>query len=371
MLQNIKVDIVYYKTNTDFEMEFNLCGCCRMRLLTDKAPDKKILVHDLARAVSRSRIIIITGPLFGEDGIIEIVARSIAKTLTEIDNGQYGISSDGKISIINGATPLVTPDGSFAGCIIESGPQSMVLLSDNKAVRKTVMKNLIHPYVEELYTMDLKAKTEKPAVKSVQETPAVSAEITDISPALAEEAEIGEPNETAAEEETAAESRTTEENPSDAEAEETTEATDEDGTQQSEEEQESADDADAQPLSSFSDKSENAQVSGGMRYTEEDGGDSEEGVSEEDNQKEQTAKKREDNPRTYESESDDDFIFRGGEGFSKKSGFASSGNLPILILSIALLIILAVLCYCIFYVPAKDGVSAAAYLQETFSILFG
>ena len=86
MLQNLKVDIVYYRTNTDFELEFNLCGCCRMRLLTDKAPDRKTLVHDLARAVSRSRVIIISGNLFGEDGIMDITARAISKTLTEIDN---------------------------------------------------------------------------------------------------------------------------------------------------------------------------------------------------------------------------------------------------------------------------------------------
>ena len=52
MFQNVKVDIIYYKTNTDFEMEFNLCGCCRMRLLTDKSPDRKTAVHSLARAVS-------------------------------------------------------------------------------------------------------------------------------------------------------------------------------------------------------------------------------------------------------------------------------------------------------------------------------
>ena len=47
MLQNIKVDIIYYKTATDFEMEFNLCGCCRMRLLTDKAPDRRSMVQNL------------------------------------------------------------------------------------------------------------------------------------------------------------------------------------------------------------------------------------------------------------------------------------------------------------------------------------
>ena len=26
MIQNIKVDTIYYLTNSDFEMEFNLCG---------------------------------------------------------------------------------------------------------------------------------------------------------------------------------------------------------------------------------------------------------------------------------------------------------------------------------------------------------
>ena len=39
MFQNVKVDIIYYDTSTDFELEFNLCGCCRMRLLTDKTDD--------------------------------------------------------------------------------------------------------------------------------------------------------------------------------------------------------------------------------------------------------------------------------------------------------------------------------------------
>ena len=135
MFQNIKVDIIYYKTATDFEMEFNLCGCCRMRLLTDKAPDRKSMVHNLARAVSRSRVIIIVGSLFGDEGVLSTVAGAIGKPLSPIDNKLYGISEGGEISIISGATPLVTPDGFFGGCIIESGQQSMILLSDSKSVR--------------------------------------------------------------------------------------------------------------------------------------------------------------------------------------------------------------------------------------------
>ena len=58
MIQNIKVDTIYYLTNSDFEMEFNLCGCCKMRLLTDKAENAKNFVGLLSRAVSRSQVII-------------------------------------------------------------------------------------------------------------------------------------------------------------------------------------------------------------------------------------------------------------------------------------------------------------------------
>ena len=158
MFQNLKVDIVYYKTNTDFEMEFNLCGCCRMRLLTDKAPDKKTLVHALSRAVSRSRIIMVVGSLFGENNIIKTASDAIGHPLAELDCKKYGVNSDDKINIIETSVPLVTADGIFGGLIIESGPQAMILLTDNKSVRKTVMQSLIHPYVEELCAAELKEK---------------------------------------------------------------------------------------------------------------------------------------------------------------------------------------------------------------------
>lgn len=374
MLQNIKVDIVYYKTNTDFEMEFNLCGCCRMRLLTDKAADKKTLVHDLARAVSRSRVIFITGQLFGEEGIIEITARAIAKTLTEIDNGKYGIKSEEKISVINGATPLVTPDGTFAGCIIESGPQSMILLSDNKAVRKTVMKTLIHPYIEELYTLDLKPKPT--AFSAGAATAATPVEAEDIFSFATEETENGESSEQEEKispegEEASLESETAEETPAQEDKDEPTEESDENVEQESEDSGNKDDNPSEQPLSSFTSKSNGVAVSGGMSYTED--GDSE--VNEMPDvfiEPEKLRKiRREYYRKPYASEANDSLVFHYDEDNPKKNSFISAGNLPILILSILLLIVLAVLCYCIFYVPARDGVSAAAYLQETFSILFG
>lgn len=160
MVQNLKVDIIYHMTTSDFEMEFNLCGCCRMRLLSDKTSDRKGFIKALARDVSRSRVIIVCGPLFGNEGIISTVATAISSGTTRCDNKTYGINSNDEIHIINGSTPLVTSDGYFGGCIIESGPQTIILLTENKAFRKSIMQNLIHPYIEDISYIP--TKTEEP-----------------------------------------------------------------------------------------------------------------------------------------------------------------------------------------------------------------
>lgn len=159
MIQNIKVDIVYYMTAADFEFEFNLGSCCHMRLLNDKAKDKKSYVNSLARAVSRSQIIISCGPLFGEDGLIAVCAAAINHGIQKADNKAYGIASDDSIDIIEGSVPLVTPEGYFGGCIIESGNQSIILLTENRTIRKSIMKTLIHPYIEDISIMQSSEKT--------------------------------------------------------------------------------------------------------------------------------------------------------------------------------------------------------------------
>ncbi len=150
MNQNLKVDVIYYNTNTDFEMEFNMCGCCKMRLLTDKTDDQKNYIHMLARGVARSRIILCVGKLFGERGIIATTALALRAKLVNADKDDFGISGEEDIKIIDGSIPLVTSDGYFGGCIIEHGPQALILLSENKNVRKDIMEGLIHPYIKDL-----------------------------------------------------------------------------------------------------------------------------------------------------------------------------------------------------------------------------
>lgn len=159
MIYNLRADVIYYKSGSDFELEFNLCGCCRMRLLTDKPSTKKAFVHSLARAVSRSRVILISGPLFGEENTVQIVSQALGTTTEIVDNQAFNIASDEEIEIIKGSLPLVSSDGSFGGCIIESGPQTMILLTENKTLRKSIMSTLIHPYISDLYDADLQENT--------------------------------------------------------------------------------------------------------------------------------------------------------------------------------------------------------------------
>lgn len=181
MVQNLKVDIIYHQTASDFEMEFNLCGCCRMRLLNDKTSDKKGFIKALARDVSRSRIIIVCGPLFDEDGIISTVATAIGSGVTVCNNKTYGINGDETIQIIKGSTPLVTPDGYFGGCIIESGPQTIILLTENRAFRKVIMQNLIHPYIEDISYISAKsAKAEQPVMPEQPQITESDEYITDV-----------------------------------------------------------------------------------------------------------------------------------------------------------------------------------------------
>ena len=189
MLQNIKVDIIYYLTPTDFEMEFNLCGCCRMRLLTDKVSDRKEFIHSLSRAVSRSRVMICCGSLFGESGLINGVAAAIGKNVVKADNNAYGIKEGGDIGIIDGSMPLVTPEGIFGGCIIESGPQSIILLSESKNIRKSIMTTLIHPYIEELSISPVRAPQKTEETAEPQQTEDAVSDIVETAAAPLQESE--------------------------------------------------------------------------------------------------------------------------------------------------------------------------------------
>ncbi len=311
MFHNIKTDIIYYRTATDFELEFNLCGCCRMRLLNDKMQDKKSFVHSLARAVSRSSVIIIAGPLFDEEGSIKTVAEAINTSTELVDNASFGISGDSEIEIIKGSTPLVTPDGYFGGCIIESGPQTMILLTDNKNIRKTIMKNLIHPYIEELYANEKAEQSEQVTESEIIIDSDQEELITET------EEEITEPE--------------TEEEIADQEIEQPQIIIhDEDDLDQQDYQEDTAD-LFFEPTKLDRRKAE--------LYTS-----------------------------NYALDSDD---YSEDDYYTPKKSSKNILALSVFIISIILLLVIAVLCYCIFLVPAKQGIAPVAYLQDIFTTMFG
>ena len=354
MFQNLKVDVIYYKTNTDFEMEFNLCGCCRMRLLTDKSPDRKTVLHSLARAVSRSRIIIITGNLFGDEGIFNIVSSATGIPLAELDKASYGIGAGETIEILKGATPLVTADGYFGGAIIESGPQTMILISENKNIRKSIMQNLIHPYVEELCAVELKEK----------------------AAAITESGHITEGVESAVEPLENPEGIANEEVALDLEEDQTEEAVTEETVEEAEISEQANENSQEgrPPYTDLSEAEADAIISSGMIFESDD----EDIVITELEESEAPLivdSNDEDNSPEDVIEIDDeylkDFVLESDEEYFSTPRVFFSLNKAILVVAIILLVLFAVLCFCIFYIPASSGVDIGEYIRETFNTLFG
>ncbi len=370
MLQNMKVDIIYYKSNSDFEMEFNLCGCCRMRLLTDKSPDRKTMVHSLARAVSRSRIIMIVGSLFGETGALPTVSEAIGIGLSSIDNKTYGIKSEEEIKIISGATPLVTPDGFFGGCIIESGPQTLILISDNKTVRKEIMHSLIHPYIEELYANEL---LERSANTEENVTETTSDNFEDGNLVLESDEPESQYSEADNYQLLTENDVLQESQPLEAEDPHLlSEIKDEDDIQaivsndeeilsvvQPENIEEVVDYSSEGIIMDDADDSE--ETSEDIKFKEFDI------ISDTDYDDYDFAQVAElaymdqqDSEMLVENDDSDESYSR---GYSLKS--------PILILTIVLLLTIVVLCFCIFLVPSSSNSTPTAFIKETFSTLFG
>lgn len=372
MFQNLKVDIIYYNTNTDFEMEFNLCGCCRMRLLTDKVSERKVFLHSLSRAVSRSKVIIVTGNLFNENGIINMAAAAIGSGLEKADNKGYAIDSDQEIKIVKGSVPLVTTEGYFGGCIIENGPQTMILISDSKNIRKSIMKTLIHPYIEELCAAELTKKAA--ALHSEESTIIEEAPIIPTPVPIAEDVTPTLPETEAIEDMGVVEDEVLEQE----------EITEEETAEENEEPENEI--SEAQETEIEEETQEEIALEGGMSFETEDDlifpdedeaqleGEEEEG--EDLFSKPLYIRKRHANQINasyfeYDQADEVDIDFDEEEFEEPKPKRSLALNTPILILSIFLLVLIAVISFCIFYVSTQYGSNAQESIREIYSAFFG
>ena len=149
---DVRIEIIYFKQDSDIKLEFGLSADYPIRLLTSKCDDEKMFLKRLKTASLRSPIIITVGG-FSEEGtyLPEIVAKAINTEMTEMDRGKYKSLDESKIYLPNGSIPIIYSDGSVNGCVIESGPQSIIMLPEDDSNRMKLLKELLVPYITEHY----------------------------------------------------------------------------------------------------------------------------------------------------------------------------------------------------------------------------
>lgn len=161
MSKDVKIELIYFKSSTDVSLEFGLHGDYPLRLLSINTNDRAEFFHSLKRAVSRSEIIIIIGGYRSKEYLPSFLAKAIGRRLVTSDNGDHGILMPGTVSIPDGAIPLVIK-GKFGGFIIESGPQTIFSLTDDRNIRLAITKDIIVSYIAEYYRTFCRVAPAKP-----------------------------------------------------------------------------------------------------------------------------------------------------------------------------------------------------------------
>ncbi len=151
MIPDLTLEVIYYNQPTDFKMEFELCGSCNVRFLSNTAKNRSEFLSSLGKSVIRSRAIIALGsfnPLDSEY-LPKIVARAIGYTLKPVDKEVFKISTSGDVILPETAMPLIDASGAVAGCLLESNDQAIILLTSDRDLRHRVVSDLVCPYLKD------------------------------------------------------------------------------------------------------------------------------------------------------------------------------------------------------------------------------
>ncbi len=164
MSKDVKVEIIYYKSETDVSLEFGLHGNYPVRLLSSSCNNLTLFFHSLKRAVSRSQIIIIVGGYTGDEFIPSFIARAINKEVVVPEYNKLGVICKEKYPLPEGAAPLAPSNKRFGGFLIESGPQTIINLTENKKIRLQVVSEVVVKYIEEHHNYFLNAVVTKQSI---------------------------------------------------------------------------------------------------------------------------------------------------------------------------------------------------------------
>lgn len=153
MSKDVRIEILYYKESTDVSLEFGLHGDYPVRMLSTSCADLEGFFKALKRAVWRSEIIILIGGYTSKEYIPAFVARALSLGVTVPDYKSERIISPEIYSIPDKASPLASSDRKFGGFILESGPQTIISLIEDKDVRLMITKEIIVRYISEHYAV--------------------------------------------------------------------------------------------------------------------------------------------------------------------------------------------------------------------------
>ena len=200
MIPDLTLEVIYYNQPTDFKMEFELCGSCNVRFLSNTAKNRSEFLSSLGKSVIRSRAIIALGsfnPLDSEY-LPKIVARAIGYALKPVDKELFKISTPGDVILPETAMPLIEASGAVAGCLLESNDQAIILLTSDRELRHKVVGDLVCPYLKDFSNKKLGAPIIKPATpeeikeEEIPEDVAKTDETQEVQPIEEEKPELQE-----------------------------------------------------------------------------------------------------------------------------------------------------------------------------------
>lgn len=171
MAGNIKLEIIYYNTEPDAVLEFGLKGNFAVRILTDHVQSAPELITAMKKAALRNEFLVIVGG-FEDEEIIGVVAKAIGRELVSASR-YMPVRPEDERRIPADAIPLIAENGQLCGAVVESGYQSILLLSEEKQRRDNVLKSLLLPYLSEryreIYAMQFQTGDRPPVQESAAE----------------------------------------------------------------------------------------------------------------------------------------------------------------------------------------------------------
>lgn len=148
MAKDVRIEILYYKTPADVSLEFGLHGDYPLRLLSSSCNTISEFFTCFKRAVSRSEIIITVGG-YGEDNLPAFIAKAIGQKCVLPDLHNQNIITQTTYILPEKAVPLAPKSHIFGGFLIESGPQTIISLIDDKTTRLDIVKQFLVDYITE------------------------------------------------------------------------------------------------------------------------------------------------------------------------------------------------------------------------------